>query len=161
MANLTVTITEEILLPNKNFEKMSNQKIISGVNQITRRVDTIATSFSGSGIELVRFVDSEQQQTAGSFVRDTVKYIRITNLDTTNSCDVYLIRTSLEEIALPLDAGKSIMLPNAYLDSSTSVDFVSGDYVDLTYLSDMSTLDVIKAKASGSSVQLEYVVASS
>jgi hypothetical protein len=161
MANLTVTITEEILLPNKNFEKMSNQKIISGVNQITRRVDTIATSFSGSGIELVRFVDSEQQQTAGSFVRDTVKYVRITNLDTTNKCDIYLIRTSLEEILIPLDAGKSMMLPNAYLDSSTSVDFVSGDYVDLTYLSDISTLDVIKAKANGSNVQLEYVVASS
>lgn len=161
MANLTVTITEEILLPNKNFEKMSNQKIISGVNQITRRVDTIATTFSGSGIELVRFVDSEQEQTAGSFVRDTVKYVRITNLDTTNKCDIYLIRTSLEEIAFPLDAGKSMMLPNAYLDSSTAADYVVGDYVDLTYLSDMSTLDVIKAKASGSSVQLEYVVASS
>ena len=161
MPDLTVTLIEEILLPNSNTEKIINKTTISNVNQITRRLDTIATSFTGNGIELVRFVDSEEEQTAGSFVRDTVKYIRITNLDSTNSCSIYLIRTSLEEIALTLDAGKSIMLPNAYIDSATAADYVVADYVDLSFLSDMSTLDVIKAKASNSSVQLEYVIASS
>lgn len=161
MPDLIVTLTEEILLPNNNTEKIINKTTISSVNQITRRIDTITTAFSGSGIELVRFVDSEQEQTAGSFVKDAVKYIRITNLDSTNDCSIYLIRTSLEEIAFTLDAGKTMMLPSAYIDSSTANDYVVADYVDLTYLSDFSTLNVIKAKASNANVQLEYVVASS
>ena len=49
-----------------------------------RRTDTIAPAFSGSGIEILKFSDSEEQQTAGSFVRDTVKYMRFTNLCSTN-----------------------------------------------------------------------------
>ena len=55
-------------------------EVIKDVNQIMKRTDTIAPTFSGSGIEILRFVDSEEQQTAGSFVRDTVKYMRFTNL---------------------------------------------------------------------------------
>ena len=84
MADLTVTLQEQITLPNNNIEKTSNVKVISGVNQTVRRIDTISTTFSGSGVEILKFVDSEPQQTAGSFVKSDVKYIRITNLDSTN-----------------------------------------------------------------------------
>ena len=41
MANLYVTITEEITLPNNTTEKTYVFKNITGVNQILRRVDTI------------------------------------------------------------------------------------------------------------------------
>ena len=61
-----------------------------------KRTDTIAPTFSGSGIEILRFVDSEEQQTAGSFVRDTVKYMRFTNLCKTNFVSLYLIQDSPE-----------------------------------------------------------------
>ena len=37
MADLITTITEEITLPNKNIQKSTNRKVISGVNQINRR----------------------------------------------------------------------------------------------------------------------------
>ena len=97
MANLTVTVQETIVLPNNNVETAVNTKIISGINQIQRRTDTITSTFSGSGIQILAFVDSESQQTAGSFVRDTVKYIRITNLDSTTACDIYLVQTSEDE----------------------------------------------------------------
>jgi hypothetical protein len=80
MANLNVIITEEITLPNRNIEKTSNTKVISGINQIVRRIDTIVSTFSGSGIEIIKFSDSEEQQTAGSFVKSDVKYIRITHI---------------------------------------------------------------------------------
>ena len=100
MADLITTITEEITLPNKNIQRSTNRKVISGVNQINRRLDTITTSFSGTGIEIIRFTNSEEDQVAGSFVRDAVKYIRITNLDNTNYCTIYLIKTDEESTLL-------------------------------------------------------------
>jgi hypothetical protein len=161
MADLITTITEEITLPNKNIQKSTNRKVISGVNQINRRLDTITTSFSGTGIEIIRFTDNEESQVAGSFVRDTVKYIRITNLDTTNYCSIYLIKTNEESILFKLDAGKSLVFSNAEFNGSQNSDYVVDDYVDATYYSSFTTLDVIKAKANTANVQLEYLVASS
>ena len=161
MANLTVTVQETIVLPNNNVETAVNTKIISGINQIQRRTDTITSTFSGSGIQILAFVDSESQQTAGSFVRDTVKYIRITNLDSTNYCTIYLIKTDLDNVLFKLDAGKSMMLANAYFDSNNSQDYVQAGYLDEQYYSSFTTMDVIKAKAHDSSLQLEMFVGSS
>lgn len=161
MGNLTVTVSEQIILPNNNFETATNTKIISDVNQVLRRTDTIVSTFSGSGQQILAFVDSEAQQVAGSFVRDTVKYIRITNLSTTTACDIYLVQTDEDETLFQLDAGKSLMLPNAYFDSSNSTQYVAGDYVDQLYFTSFTTLDSIMAKSQSGSLQLEYFVASS
>jgi hypothetical protein len=161
MADLKLTISEEINLPNNNVEKVVNRKTISGVNQITRRLDTITTSFSGTGIELLRFVDNESSQVAGSFVRDAVKYIRITNIDSTNFCTIYLIKTDQESVLFKLDAGKSLMFSNAEFNASEGGDYVVESYVDETYYSDFTTIDVIKAKADTANIQLDYFVASS
>jgi hypothetical protein len=57
MADLKITLQESITLPNRNVETLHNITVISGVNQILRRTDTIATDFSGSGIEILKFVD--------------------------------------------------------------------------------------------------------
>ena len=135
MADLTISIQESITLPNRNKVNTFNNKVITGVNQVTRRVDTIATTFEDTGIEIIRFVDSEEKQTAGSFVRDTVKYIRITNIDSTNFCTLYLIKTDLDNALFKLDPGKSMMFANA--------------------------IDVIKAKADTANIQLDIFVGSS
>lgn len=174
MADLTVSIHESITLPNRNEIKTVNEKIISDVNQITHRLDTISTTFEDTGIEILRFVDSEEQQTAGSFVRDTVKYIRITNLDSTNYCSIYLIQNSPDAQSpntdnfgsgdngiFKLDAGKSIVLSNGQFDSNNYYDYVVEGYVDEQYFGSFSTLSSIKAKADTSNVQIEYFVASS
>ena len=161
MANLNVTVSEQIILPNNNVETAVNTKIITGINQVQRRTDTIVSTFSGSGQQILAFVDSEAEQVAGSFVRDTVKYIRITNLSTTTTCDIYLVQTSEDETLFQLDAGKSLMLPNAYFDSSNTTQYVAGDYVDALYYSSFTTLDSIMAKAQTGSLQIEYLVASS
>ena len=54
--SLKVLIQESITLPNKNEEICINEVTIPGVAQTVRRVDTISTTFSGSGIEILRFV---------------------------------------------------------------------------------------------------------
>ena len=160
MANLYVTLTEEITLPNNNVVNTNNFKQISGINQVVRKVDTISTTFSGSGVEVLKFVDSEEQQTAGSFVKTDVKYIRFTNLSTTGSAIIYLIKTDEESTLLNLDSGKTLMLNDAEINASSVADYVAEGYVDEMYYSSFQSIDTIKAKAVGSNIQLEYFVAS-
>ena len=159
MATLTTQVTEKIKL-NNNIITSVNNKTISGINQVVKRVDTISTTFSGSGVEILKFVDSESQQTAGSFVKSDVKYIRVTNLDTTNYIDVYLISTNTEEVRFKIDAGKSFMLGSGEFDSTSTSDIVVEGYVDLAYFSDLINFDTIKAKANTSNISIEYFVAS-
>jgi len=161
MANLYVTITEEITLPNTTTEKTNIFKTISDVNQIVRRVDTISTTFSGSGIEIIRFCDSESEQTGGAFVKSDVKYIRITNISTIYDAVIYLIDTSIESCLFNLPVGQTLMFTNTDLNASSTLDYVVENYVDETYYSDFTYIDSIKAKAISGSVQLEYFVASS
>jgi len=160
MANLYVTITEEITLPNTTTEKTRTFKTISDVNQIVRRVDTIATSFSGSGIEILRFCDSEEEQTGGAFVKQDTKYVRITNLSTTYEAVIYLIATNAESTLLNLSPGKTLMLNDADINASSTVDYIAESYVDEMYYSSFTYIDSVKAKAIGGNVQLEYFVAS-
>ena len=172
--SLKVLIQESITLPNKNEEICINEVTIPGINQTVRRVDTISTTFSGSGIEILRFVDSEEQQVAGSFVRDTVKYLRFTNLDCTNYLSLYLVQNSPDsdspntgnvgsgdEGVFRIDAGKSMMFSNAQFDSSNYYDYVVEGYVDIQYFSQFASLYSIKAKANNADVRIEYLVGSS
>jgi len=160
MANLYVTITEEITLPNTTTEKTRTFKTISGVNQIVRRVDTISTTFSGSGIEILRFCNSEEEQTGGAFVKQDTKYVRITNLSTTYEAVIYLIATDEESTLFNLSPGKTLMLNDADINASSTVDYIAESYVDEMYYSSFTYIDSIKAKAIGGNVQLEYFVAS-
>jgi len=161
MSDLTVTIRESIILPNNNSQVSENIKTITGVNQITRRIDTVTTSFEDNGIELIRFVDNEKKQTAGSFVKGTVKYIRFTNLDSTNFCNIYLINENENFTRLKLDAGKTIMFSNDDFIASSTDDYVAEGYVDSAYYTSFEDLDVIKAKANTANINLEYLIASS
>ena len=160
MANLYVTITEEITLPNTTTEKTRTFKTISDVNQIVRRVDTISTTFSGSGIEILRFCNSEEEQTGGAFVKQDTKYIRITNLSATYEAVIYLIATDEESTLFNLAPGKTLMLNDADINASSTVDYIAESYVDEMYYSSFTYIDSIKAKAIGGNVQLEYFVAS-
>lgn len=161
MANLYVTITEEITLPNSITEKTQVFKNITGINQILRRVDTIQTSFSGSGIEILRFCNSGEEQTGGGFVKQDTKYIRITNLSTQYDTLIYLIANNNTESALlNLSPGKTIMLGDANINTPSPDDSLIDGYVDETYYSNLIYLSSIKAKAISGSTQLEYFIAS-
>ena len=161
MANLYVTITEEIILPNTTKEKTNVFKTISNVNQILRRVDTIATTFSGSGVEILRFCNSEAEQSGGAFVKSDVQYVRITNLSTTYNTSIYLIdNDGTESSIFNLSPGKTFMFGNTDINTPSSEDYVVDGYVDQSYYSNFTYINSIKAKAISGSTQLEYFVAS-
>ncbi len=162
-SNLLITIQESIILPNGNREVLQNTKTISGVNQTLRRIDTIATSPSGSGIEILRFTDSEAQQTAGSFVKSEVKYIRITNLDGTNAVEISIVNEEGSEgefVLFKLDAGESLMIGGVDLGASQPADYVLPGIWDEMYYGYSGQADVVRAKAITAPIQLEYFVAS-
>tara|TARA_R100000742_G_C4269840_1_gene88410 strand:- start:144 stop:686 length:543 start_codon:yes stop_codon:yes gene_type:complete len=172
--SLDVFIRESITLPNGNEEIATNNIKIANVNQLVRRIDTISANWEGTGVELLRFVDDEASQVAGSFVRDTVKYLRFTNLDCTNYISLYLIQDSPDaqspntgnvgsgdEGVFKIDPGKSMMLSNAQFDSTNYYDYVVEGYVDIQYFSDFASLYSIKAKANAADVRIEYLVGSS
>ena len=172
--SLTVTISENIQLPNGNIENAINSVVIKDVKQVVRRVDTISSYWEGTGVEILRFVADEASQTAGSFVRATVKYLRFTNLDSTNYVSLYLVQDSPDsyspntdnvgsgdEGVFRLDAGKSMILSNAQFESSNYYDYVVEGYVDMQYFSSFASLASIKAKANNADVQIEYFVGSS
>ena len=172
--SLEVFIRESMTLPNGNEEIATNSIKIANVNQLVRRIDTISANWEGTGVEILRFVDNEASQVAGSFVRDTVKYLRFTNLDCDNYLSLYLIQNSPDaqspntgdvgsgdEGVFKIDPGKSMMLSNAQFESSNYYDYVVEGYVDLQYFSSFASLYSIKAKANAADVRIEYLVGSS
>jgi len=172
--SLEVFLRESITLPNGNEEVATNSIKIANVNQLVRRIDTISANWEGTGVEILRFVDNESSQVAGSFVRDTVKYLRFTNLDCDNYLSLYLIQNSPDaqspntgnvgsgdEGVFKIDPGKSMMLSNAQFESSNYYDYVVEGYVDLQYFSSFASLYSIKAKANAADVRIEYLVGSS
>jgi len=168
MSNLTISIQEQITLPNNNVETAINTVTIPDVNQFVRRIDTVTYDYSGSGIGIIAFTNSESEQTPGSFVNSSVKYIRITNLVASNKfASIYIIKTNQESVVFKVDPGKSLMLSNDDFNASEAGDYVVEGYVDEQYYSDFVYISEIKAKAGDTdttytgSIQLEYLVASS
>ena len=159
MGRLISTIDERVVLDNGKTQTTSNNVTIDDVGQFSRRLDTIQTTFSASGIEILRFVESEQQQVAGSFVKDEVRYIRISNLTECN-VDLYFIKDNTESTVFKLDGEKTFMMGNGKFNASSVSDYVGEGYVDSTYYSDLVGIDSIKAKAYPSASQLEIIVAS-
>lgn len=159
MGRLISNLDERVVLDNGKTETVSNSVTIEDVNQFSRRLDTISTKFSGSGIEILRFVDSEEESVAGSFVKGDVRYIRISNLTECN-VDLYFIKSNEESTIFKLDGEKTIMLANGQFNASSTSDYVVEGYVDSSYYGDLVGIDSIKAKAYPESSQLEIVVAS-
>ena len=157
MGRLISNLDERVILDDGKSSITSHSATIEDVGQFTRRLDTISTKFSGSGIEILRFVDSEEESVAGSFVKGDVRYIRISNLTPCN-VDLYFIKSNNK--ALSLDGEKTFMLGNGKFNASSVSDYVVEGYVDPTYYGNLVGIDTIKAKAYPSSSLLEIVVAS-
>ena len=158
MGRLISNLDERVILDDGKSSITSHTTTIEDVGQFTRRLDTISTNFSGSGIEILKFVDSEES-VAGSFVKGDVRYIRISNLTPCN-VDLYFIKSNEESTIFNLDGEKTFMLGNGKFNASSVSDYVVEGYVDPTYYGNLVGIDTIKAKAYPSSSLLEIVVAS-
>lgn len=137
----TVTISEALTLGGVDRSGVHTRTITS-VAEADRRVMTVSSS---GEIDLIELNSNNGQ---GKFVRASVKYIRITNLDDTNFIRVRFKKASAETADVKVDAGATFMLSTGSMDADTSAGAFSA-FVDI---------DNISAQADTADVDVEYVV---
>ena len=149
---LKVTLTEQIIL-NGRDQGSKNVLSISSVNEVVKRIVTIATTETGLlGWGANPYTDISKSYVAGQFDEDDTRYIRITNLDDTNHITLIFRNSGNDEFAIKLDYGQSFIYPGDLSGGVTSTfdaedaspisSVTFGDLVDITALADTASCDV-------------------
>ena len=137
----TITISEGLTLGGVDRSGVHTRTITS-VAEADRRVMTVSSS---GEIDLIELNTANGQ---GKFVRASVKYIRITNLDDTNFIRVRFKKSGAETADVKVDAGATFMLSTGSMDADTAAGAFSA-FVDI---------DNISAQADTADVDVEFVV---
>ena len=104
MATLTVKVIEEITLNNNSYNSERSLDI-SSVDEIVKRIVTISTTETGLlGFATASSTDLSKSYLAGQFDEDDVRYIRITNLDSSNHVTLTFRAVSYTHLTLPTKA---------------------------------------------------------
>ena len=111
-ANLKVKITEEVILNGKD-QGGTTELTIASIKDVSKRIVTIAADDDAT----VLVFKSTTASADGALDKDTVKYIRITNLDDSNSVNISLQLDSDEDnsaadlsVTHLLEAGRSFIM---------------------------------------------------
>ena len=154
-STMTVTITESIALNGKD-QGASNILSIASIKDVYKRIVTIASGDDGT----VLVFKSTTAAGDGALDKDLVKYIRITNLDDTNSVNISLQLDSGEDnsaadlsVTHLLEAGRSFIMGTA--DEAVHADDDSASIV--TALTDLESIIVDPGSNAGT---VEVFVAS-
>ena len=111
MATLTTKVIEEITLNNNSYNSERSLDI-SSVNEIVKRIVTISTTETGLlGFATASSTDLSKSYLAGQFDEDDVRYIRITNLDSSNHITLTFRDEDSTEFCMKVDAGHSFIYP--------------------------------------------------
>lgn len=154
MADLTVKITETISLNGKD-QGGTYSKTISGINDIYKRIVTVP---SGGDTTIATFQTAVSTSDVAMDL-ESIKYIRVTNLDSTNSVNLSLQIAGGEDgsanmsATVLLEAGKSFMLGTVH-DGIAVDDDAAGIVTALT------DLESILVDSASNAVQLEVLIAS-
>ena len=139
MANLYVTITEEITLPNSPTQKTNVFSTLSGINYVDTRVMNCP---SGSQTSIFNL---SANPGAGTFTTSSLKYARITN---DSAVPVKLmVSASLSKASYMIATGSSF-----YLSTSQ----FSGSIDNALVLEDISSVSIFP---SGSDAKIDYFIA--
>ena len=154
MANLTVTLTESVTL-NGSVRGSTNQLTITGIEQVMERKVTIPASADTT----VLLAKSTVATSDGAIDIQDTKYIRITNLDSTNSVTLSLQvdvdnddSAADESCSILLEAGKTFMLgtPHEGIAANSSTSAIQTTLHDL---------ESILVDSGSNAVKLELFVA--
>jgi len=158
MADLTVTITEAVTL-NGASRGSTNTLTVSGVDDVYHRIVTVP---SGVDTTLASF-KSTVGVADSALDLGNVKYIRVTNLDSSNPVNLNLQiedgnddSAEDENVTILLEAKKSFLMgtPDAAIASSGQGD------TDAAVISSLEDLESIIADSLSAAVQCEIFVAS-
>ena len=152
MADLTVNISENITLNNQVIES-SDTRTITGIGEISKRILTITTNEA----EIATF--SGAVASSGHYNDSAVRYIRFTNLDSTNHITLTFRNNANDEVAIKVDAKNSFML---YADNDGGMVgvFNATQAADAASDTALGSLTNIQADAGASTCDLEMFIAS-
>ena len=154
MATLTVTVKEAITLNNIDYGSERSLDI-SSVNEVVKRVVTASTTECGligfiSAISGVGVTANKVGYVAGIFDNGDVRYIRITNLDSSNHIMLTFRDEDNTEFKMKVDAGHAFIYPGdnsgGVVDTMKAAGsaLASGlaDLMDITVDADTAACDV-------------------
>ena len=154
MATLTTKVIEEITLNNNSYNSERSLDI-SSVNEITKRVVTASTTECGligflSALSSVGVTANKVGYVAGMFDDGDVRYIRITNLDSSNHITLTFRDEDSTEFCMKVDAGHSFIYPgdnsggvkDTMHAAGSAITVSLNDLVDITALADTDSCDV-------------------
>jgi len=154
MANLTVKITEELNL-NGVDQGATNTLTIKGINEISKRIVTATTTEAGllgflSALSNVGVTANKVGYLAGILDDGDVRYIRITNLDSSNHITLTFRDEDNTEFRIKVDAGHSFIYPgdnsggvvDTMKASGSALSSGLSDLVDITVDADTASCNV-------------------
>jgi len=150
-STLRVTIEEDLTL-NGVQQGTTNVLTIPSIAEVSRRIISVPASE-------VTIVSMSTAVSAGTFAEADVRYIRFTNLDTTNFITLTFRNQDNDEFAVKLDAGQSFVL-NGDNDNGMTAIFNATQDADAASDTAFGSLTNIQADANGGSCNLEMIVAS-
>ena len=115
MASLTVTLKEAVTLNNRD-QGATTRLTISSVNEVVKRIVTATTTESGligflSSLSNVGVTANKVGYLAGIVDDGDVRYMRITNLDSSNHITLTFRDEDNTEFRIKVDAGHSFIYP--------------------------------------------------
>ncbi len=150
MATLTVKVIEEVTLNNNSYNSERSLDI-SSVDEIVKRIVTIPASEVGLlGFATTSATDLSKSYLAGQFDEDDVRYIRITNLDSSNHITLTFRDEDSTEFCMKVDAGHSFIYPgdnsggvaDTMHAAGSAITVSLNDLVDITATADTAACDV-------------------
>ena len=144
MATLTITVTEAVTLGDGSTDRGTTNIQTVTVDEVDHRIMDVGTSW----VDIIKFAAANS---AGTFADGTVKYLRITNLDSSNFLSLR-IKTNSIEYFVKVEAEDHFILGNTVMDGESSTNFGN----DVSFVN----IDAIQAKADTAAVQVEYFIAS-
>jgi hypothetical protein len=140
MADLITTVTESVVL-NGAVRGTTNTVTTTGINNVYERIVTCTT---GQVTYLAAF-DTNSYGSAVQIDKEDVRYIRVTNLDTTNTLELAVVGAATNYQVL-LNAGQSHILCAAssimLAEADTSPSFGTMAALDSLRVFPAATLDV-------------------
>ena len=154
MASLTGTLKEAVTLNNRD-QGATTRLTISSVNEVVKRIVTATTTESGligflSSLSNVGVTANKVGYLAGIVDDGDVRYMRITNLDSSNHITLTFRDEDNTEFRIKVDAGHSFIYPGdnsgGFVDTmkASGSALASGlaDLVDVTVDADTASCDV-------------------
>ena len=155
MADLVVTITESVTL-NGAARGSSNALTVTGVDDVYHRIVTVP---SGGDTTLVNF-HAAVSTSDSSLDVENVKYIRVTNLDSSNPVNLSL-QVDAGEDDSAADGSATLLLEakKSFIMGSPS-DGIAVDDDAATIVTTLNNLESIIADSASAAVQVEIFIAS-